>query len=329
MEIQRKKVLVTGAGGFIGSHLAEELVRRGANVRAFVRYRSDGSIGKLSEIPRELLKKIEIFRGDLKSIDSVKEAMSEIDVVFHLGALISIPHSYVDPGNFFETNVLGTLNILREAKEKKIKKIVITSTSEVYGTAEYVPIDEAHVLKPQSPYSASKISADSLTKSFFLSYGLPITIIRPFNTYGPRQSKRSIIPTIVYQALIGDKIRLGTLNTKRDFNYVTDTVDGFIKIAESDQSVGETINICSGNSISIQELITKIEKILSKKLIIETDEKKIRPEKSEVMVLQGDNEKAKRILGWESRISLDEGLKKVVDYIRNNLNAYEMEGENL
>lgn len=322
MDLIQKRVLVTGAGGFIGSHLVEKLVSLGARVRCFVRYRGDGGIGELENLSKEILEKIEIVRGDLKNVDSVKRAIKNIEVVFHLGALIAIPYSYEDPRDFIETNVLGTLNILRNCQEENVEKIIITSTSEVYGTAIYSPIDEKHPLQPQSPYSASKIAADNIALSFYRTYNLPVTIIRPFNTFGPRQSTRAVIPTIITQALTKDSIKLGSLSPKRDFNFVEDTVEGFIKIAESDNSEGKVINIGSGKTISIGGIIEIIKKIMGKDFIVETDEERIRPEKSEVGFLLCDNTKAKNILGWEPKNSFEEGLHQTIHYIQQNLGKY-------
>ena len=269
MDLEGKKLLITGASGFIGSHLTEELVNLGYDVRVFVRYTSDGNLGELSHLSTDLLKKIEIVRGDLKNYDSVLRAVKDVDVIFHLGALISIPYSYLDPRDFVETNITGTLNILNAAKNFNTKKIIITSTSETYGTAIYTPMDENHPLQAQSPYSASKISADKLAESFFKSFDLPVAIIRPFNTYGPRQSMRAVLPAIIYQALTKDKLKLGSLTPQRDLTFVRDTVLAFIKIAESEKSVGEIINIGNGKTISIQELVEKVGIMLDKKLIIE------------------------------------------------------------
>jgi NAD dependent epimerase/dehydratase len=329
MELQNKLALVTGAAGFIGSHLSEELVKMGVKVRAFVRYKSDGSIGNLEKLPKEILDQIEIVRGDIKNPDSVDRATNGVDVVFHLASLISIPYSYVDPRDFVETNVGGIINVLTSAKRYNAKKIVITSTSESYGTALYTPIDEKHPCQPQSPYSATKISADKIAESFYKSYGLPVTIIRPFNTYGPRQSKRAIIPTIIYQALTKPSLKLGSLTPKRDLVYVKDTVKGFIKIAESDESIGESVNICTGSTITIGDLVKMIGSILGKELDVKTDEEKIRPKNSEVNVLLGDCSKAKTLLKWESEISLEDGLKNVIEHIKNNLNDYKLERENI
>jgi len=329
MDLKGKKVLVTGAAGFIGSHLTEELIKKEAQVRVFVRYKSDGGIGNLEEFPEEILEKIEIIRGDLKNSDSVNRAVEGTEVIFHLGAMISIPYSYVDPRDFVETNVIGTLNVLKAAQKNKVKKIIITSTSETYGTAIYSPIDEQHHMQAQSPYSATKISADKLSESFFRTYNLPIIIIRPFNTYGPRQSRRAVIPTIIYQALNSDVINLGSLSPKRDFTFVKDIVEGFIKTAESENIIGETINICSDETASVKEIVKKVEKIMGEKLTILRDENKVRPETSEVFLLIGNNEKAKKLLGWEPKTSLEDGLKETIDYIKDNLNKYASERGNI
>ena len=275
------------------------------------------------------MKKIEIVRGDLKNYDSVLRAVKDVDVIFHLGALISIPYSYLDPRDFVETNITGTLNILNAAKNFNTKKIIITSTSETYGTATYTPMDEDHPLQAQSPYSASKISADKLAESFYKSFDLPVAIIRPFNTYGPRQSMRAVLPTIIYHALAKDKLKLGSLSPQRDLTFVKDTVLGFIKIAESEKSVGEIINIGSGRTISIGELVGKVSKILNKELIVEEVKEKIRPEKSEVDILLCNNEKAKNLVGWEPIVSLDEGITEVISYVRENLDRYDSERDNL
>jgi NAD dependent epimerase/dehydratase len=324
MELGDKRVLVTGAGGFIGSHLTEKLVELGADVRAFVRYTSDGRLGNIEEFSNETLKKIELVRGDLKNPDGVERAVADMDVVFHLAASISIPYSYVDPRTFVETNVTGTLNVLKAAQEFGMEKIIITSTSEVYGTALYTPIDEKHPLQPQSPYAASKVGADKLAESFYKAYDLPVTIIRPFNAFGPRQSIRAVIPTIIAQALTKDKIKLGSLSPKRDFTYVRDTADSFIKIAESDASTGEVVNVGSGQAVSIRDVVRVVGDILGEDLEskVETEEKRVRPEKSEVMLLLCDNSKARDLLSWQPKVSLEQGLRETVDYIRQNISKY-------
>jgi len=329
MNLKNKKVLITGAGGFIGSHLTEQLIKSGARVRVFLRYNSRGDIGYLNEFNKDVLDNIEIIRGDLKNMDSVTRAVKDVNVIFHLGALISIPYSYVDPRDYADTNIIGTLNILKAAQEQNTEKVIITSTSETYGTALYSPINESHPMQAQSPYAATKISADKIAESFNKSFNLPVSIIRPFNTYGPRQSTRAVIPTIIYQALTGNKIKLGNLTPKRDFTFVEDTVKGFIKIAESDNSIGETINIGYGETISIGELVKAVEEILGKKLIIESEESKNRPDESEVKLLLCDNSKAKKLINWEPQVSLKEGLKKTIDYIKEHLDEYKEERGNI
>lgn len=329
MNLKNKKILVTGAGGFIGSHLTEQLIKTGAIVKVFLRYNSKADLGYLKEFDKSVLNNIEIIRGDLKNVDSVTRAIKNIDIIFHLGALISIPYSYIDPRDYVDTNIIGTLNILKAAQEHNVKKIIITSTSETYGTALYSPINEEHPLQAQSPYAATKISADKIAESFKKSFNLPIAIIKPFNTYGPRQSTRAVIPTIIYQALTGNKIRLGNLNPKRDFTFVKDTVDGFIKIAKSDNSIGETINIGFGETISIKELVKTIGKIMNKKLIIKIEKTKSRPDDSEVKLLLCDNSKAKKLIGWKPKTSLNEGLNKTIDYIKEHLEEYKFERENI
>ena len=325
MNWQDKKVLVTGAGGFIGSHLVERLLKLGSQVRAFVRYNSRNDIGQIRFIPSDLRKELQIVAGDLRDYHAVGNAMKGIEIIFHLGALISIPYSYLHPREVVETNILGTLNILNAAREGRVKKVVHTSTSEVYGTAIYIPIDERHPLQGQSPYSASKIGADMLAESFYRSFDLPVSIIRPFNTYGPRQSARAVIPAIITQVLTKDKISLGSLQPTRDFTYVDDIIKAFILIADSDKSIGRCINIGSNFTISIGDLTQKIVNILGKKIKILEDTKRIRPTKSEVYRLQADYQMAKELLNWESKTSLEEGLKKTIDWISKNLHLYDAE----
>ena len=311
MDLIGKKVLVTGACGFIGSHLVEALVKKGAKVRAFVYYNSFGHWGWLDTLPLKIQKAMEVFSGDIRDFGSVNRAMAGMDVVFHLAALIGIPYSYVAPESYVDTNVKGTLNVLNAARENKVRKLVHTSTSEVYGTARYVPIDEKHPLQGQSPYAATKIAADMLAESFFRSFGIPVSICRPFNTFGPRQSARAVIPTILTQVLQGKKeIDLGNTETTRDFNYVTDTVEGFIRIGECDQTVGEVINIGSGREISIGDLVATLAKVLGRRIEIHKDRKRIRPSNSEVYRLCADSGKARAILGWEPKVALEEGLSR-------------------
>ncbi len=317
-----KKVLVTGSAGFIGSHLTEELLKAGAKVRAFVRYTSSRDIGLLKKIDKNLLAKLDIYFGDLRDIQSVKDAMKDFDMVFHLGALIGVPYSFFHPHEVVINNIKSTLNILESAKELKTEKIIITSTSEVYGTAEFSPITEKHPLKPQSPYSASKIASDSVAMSYYYAFEMPITILRPFNTFGPRQSLRAVIPTIISQALLKDEIELGRIDTKRDFTYVKDTVKGFMLTGLSQDSIGKTINLGTGKTQSIEQTVKTVENILGKKLKIKVSESRMRPGKSEVEFLLASYEKAKNILGWSPSFSFEEGLRLTVDYIKNNLDEY-------
>jgi len=322
MNWQHKKVLVTGAGGFIGSHLVERLVDLEAKVRAFIRYNSRNDRGLIEILPLEVKEKIEVVMGDLRDTEALREAIKGIDIVFHLGALIAIPYSYIHPREVVETNIMGTLNILNTARDYKVEKIIHTSTSEVYGTAQYVPIDERHPLQGQSPYSASKIGADKIAESFYRAYDLPIATIRPFNTYGPRQSARAVIPTIITQALTQDKIFLGSLHPTRDLTYIEDTIDGFIKIAESNNSIGEVINIGSGFEISVGDLAKKIISLIGKNVKIISVSERIRPLKSEVKRLIADNKKARELLNWKPKVSLDEGLIRTIKWFKKNIRRY-------
>lgn len=309
LSLKNKKVLVTGADGFIGSHLTETLAKAGVSVRAFTLYNSFNSWGWLDAFPEDLLKKIEVFPGDIRDPHGVKSAMQGCDVVFHLAALIAIPYSYHSPDTYIDTNVKGTLNILQAARELGVEKVIHTSTSEVYGTARYVPIDEEHPLQGQSPYSASKIAADQLAYSFYSSFSLPVSIIRPFNTYGPRQSARAVIPTVITQIANGKKqIKLGALSPTRDFNYVQDTVEGFIAVAQSEASVGEVINIGSNFEVSIGATVEAIAKSMGADIEIVLDEQRMRPEKSEVERLWAENAKALRLTGWEPKYAGMEGF---------------------
>lgn len=307
--LKNKKVLVTGADGFIGSHLTEELLRRGIKVRAFVYYNSFNSWGWLDHADPDLIADLEIFEGDIRDPHGVMTAMKDCDVVFHLAALIAIPFSYHSPDAYVDTNVKGTLNVVQAAKMLGVEKVVHTSTSEVYGTARYVPITEEHPLQGQSPYSASKIGADQIANSFYTSFGTPVATIRPFNTYGPRQSARAVIPTIITQIAAGERtIRLGSLSPTRDFNFVADTVRGFIAVAECDRSVGQVINIGSNYEISIGETVALIAESMGVEVRVENEAVRLRPEKSEVERLWADNAKAKRLLGWEPTFAGREGL---------------------
>ncbi|WP_069650355.1 NAD-dependent 4,6-dehydratase LegB [Caloranaerobacter ferrireducens] len=323
MQLKNKKVLVTGADGFIGSHLTERLVELGANVTALVQYNSFNNWGWIETLDKHVKKEIEVYTGDIREYDNISKVIKGKDVVFHLAALIAIPYSYQSPAAYVRTNVEGTLNILEACKTYEVQKIVHTSTSEVYGTAQYVPIDEKHPLQGQSPYSASKIGADKIAESYYRSFDLPVATIRPFNTYGPRQSARAVIPTIISQILSGkETIKLGALSPTRDFNYVKDTVEGFIRMAEVDESIGQVINIGTNREISIGDLAKKIISLTGKKVKIECDEQRLRPEKSEVNRLLCDNTKAKEILGWSPRYTLDEGLMETIEWINNNLNYF-------
>ena len=314
----RKKVLVTGAGGFIGSHLIERLLDLGANVKGFVRYNSRNDWGLLEIIPPQKLDSLQIVSGDLQDFDAVFSAVRDVDVIFHLGSLISIPYSYIRPRDTIENNILSTLNILTAARDLGVEKVVHTSSSEVYGTALYVPIDEKHPLQGQSPYSASKIGADKIAESFYCSFDLPVATIRPFNTYGPRQSARAIIPTIITQAIEQEKIKLGSLFPTRDYTFVKDTVNGFISTAESKSSIGEVINIGSNFEISMGDLAQRISSLLNKDIKIVQDSSRVRPFKSEVKRLWCDNTKAKRLLDWEPQVTLDEGLMETIEWISEN-----------
>lgn len=311
MKIKGKKILVTGADGFIGSHLSEELMRSGADVRAFVFYNSFNSWGWLDHSPEEIKKNIDIFAGDVRDPHGVKKAMEGCDIVFHLAALIAIPYSYHSPDTYVDTNVKGTLNIVQAAKELDVEKVIHTSTSEVYGTARFVPITEEHPLQGQSPYSASKIGADQIAMSFYKSFETPVSIIRPFNTYGPRQSARAVIPTIIIQiANRKRKIKLGSLNPTRDFNYIKDTVRGFIAVAESGKSIGEVINIGSNFEISIGETAELISNIMDVEIEFVTDGQRIRPDKSEVERLWADNSKAWELAGWQPEYGKKDGFRR-------------------
>lgn len=329
MELQNKKILVTGADGFIGSHLTEELVRRGLDVRAFVYYNSFNSWGWLDHSPEDIKNQLDVFTGDIRDPYGVKNAVKGCDVVFHLASLIAIPYSYHSPDTYIDTNIKGTLNVLQASGELEIEKVVHTSTSEVYGTAMFVPITEDHPLQGQSPYSASKIGADQVAISFYKSFNTPVSIIRPFNTYGPRQSARAVIPTIITQIASGKtKIKLGALRPTRDFNYIKDTVQGFIAVAKTDMSLGEVINIGSNYEISIGETAELIAEVMGKKIEIETEHLRLRPVKSEVERLWADNSKAKRLLGWEpaygNRNGFKKGLAETIEWFTNpdNLKHY-------
>lgn len=328
MNLKNKKVLVTGSDGFIGSHLVERLVEEGCNVKAFVYYNSFNNWGWLDTLPKGTLDNIQIFQGDVRDPNGVRESMKGIDVVFHLAALIGIPYSYHSPDSYVDTNIKGTLNVLQAARDTKCEKILVTSTSEVYGTAKYVPIDENHTYQGQSPYSATKIGADRIAESFYRSFDLPVTIVRPFNTYGPRQSARAIIPTIITQLLNGKKeIKLGSLHPTRDLTFVKDTTEGFVEIARSDKTIGEEINISTQTEISIGDLAMKLISMISPSAKIIEEEKRMRPKNSEVERLLGSNAKIKNLTKWEPKYSLDSGLKATVEWFKNpgHLKGYKSE----
>ncbi len=324
------KVLVTGADGFIGSHLVEELVRKGYQVKAFVYYNSFNTWGWLDTLSKDVMENVEIFQGDIRDPNGVEEAMRGAEAVFHLAALIAIPFSYHSPDTYVDTNIKGTLNVLQAARKLGTKRVLVTSTSEVYGTAQYVPIDEKHPFQGQSPYSATKIGADRLAESFYRSFQLPVTIVRPFNTYGPRQSARAVIPTIITQLLAGkEEIKLGALTPTRDFNYVKDTANGFISIYESNKTIGEEINIATQKEISIGELAGELIRQINPKAKIICDEQRLRPEKSEVNRLLGCNEKIMRLTDWKPKYSFEEGLAETIEFLRNNLDKYKVDLYNL
>jgi NAD dependent epimerase/dehydratase len=317
-----RRVLVTGAGGFIGSHLAETLARAGAEVRAFVRYTSRGDHGWLELAEPDVAQSIEIFRGDLANPEAVAASLSDRELVFHLGALIPIPYSYRHPREFVTANVVGTLNVLEAARRGEVERIVHTSTSEVYGSAQTVPIDEEHSLHPQSPYAASKVAADQLALSFQRSFGTPVVIARPFNTFGPRQSARAVIPTIVTQALAREVIELGAISPTRDFLYVADTAQGLMSCAVAEGVDGETINLGTGVEVSIGEVAERILRLLGRDVPLELDEQRLRPPDSEVERLVADTSKAKTLLEWEPAVELDEGLRRTIEWLTGSLDAY-------
>jgi len=321
----KKKVLVTGAAGFIGSHLVELLVREGYAVRAFVHYNSCGHRFNLEKVPQEIVDAVEIVSGDITDAFAVDKAVSGREIVFHLAALIGIPYSYTAPAAYVSTNVSGTLNVLEACRRHGVERVVHTSTSETYGSAQYVPIDERHPLVAQSPYSASKIAADKLAESFWLSFRTPVTIVRPFNTYGPRQSLRAVIPTIVAQLLVGEEVRIGSVDPVRDFTFVEDTARGFLAAARSEEVVGEVVNLGVGKGVSIGELITRIGRIVGRKPKIRQEEQRMRPARSEVRRLISDNRRARHQMGWEPLVDLDSGLSAVVAYMRKHLDEFQSE----
>jgi NAD dependent epimerase/dehydratase len=325
MTLKKKKVLITGADGFIGSHLTEELVNQGYDVRAFVYYNSFNSYGWLDSISLETKNQIEFFAGDIRDPNGVREAMKGVDIVFHLAALIAIPFSYHSPDSYIDTNVKGTLNVIQAARDKQVSRVLVTSTSEVYGTAQFVPITELHPKQPQSPYSASKIGADAIADSFYRSFDLPLTIVRPFNTFGPRQSARAVIPTIISQLLNGaEEIKLGDITPTRDLLFVKDTVNGFLKIAECDKLIGHEVNIATQSEISVGELAQSLINQINPNAKIVSDSIRLRPEKSEVFRLFGSNYKLKSFTDWRQNYSLDEGLAETVEWFskKENLQQY-------
>ena len=324
------KKLVTGAAGFIGSHLVEELVYAGYEVRAFVHYNSTGSYGWIEKLPKNVRAQVEVFPGDIRDPNGVREAMKGADAIFHLAALIAIPYSYHSPDTYVDTNVKGTLNVLQAARQLETERVLVTSTSEVYGTAQYVPIDEKHPYQGQSPYSATKIGADRLAESFYRSFELPVSIVRPFNTFGPRQSARAIIPTIITQLLSGcDEIHLGATTPTRDFNYVKDTVNGFIEIYRSSKSIGEEINIATQSEISMGSLADMLIAKLNPRARIVCDEERLRPEKSEVNRLLGANQKLMQLTNWRRQYSFEQGLDLTIEWPRENMAIYKPEIYNL
>ncbi len=325
-----EKILVTGSDGFIGSHLTEELVKKGYQVRAFVCYNSFNSWGWLESLPLDIMKEVEVFPGDVRDPHGVAEAMQGMDAVFHLAALIAIPYSYHAPDAYVDTNIKGTLNVLQAARRLETGRVLVTSTSEVYGTAQYVPIDEKHPFQGQSPYAATKIGADRLAESFYRSFQLPVTVVRPFNTYGPRQSARAVIPTIITQLLAGkQQIKLGSLTPTRDFNYVKDTVRGFLSVFESDQTIGEEINIATQKEISIGTLARELIRLMNPEAEIVCEGERMRPEKSEVNRLLGCNAKICRLTGWKPQYALEEGLKETISFFKGNLEKYKTDIYNL
>jgi len=323
MNWKSKKVLVTGSGGFIGSHLTEELMELGADVRAMIHYNSDNTWGNLELIPQETKRELEVIAGDIRDPFFIQKAVKNCDIVLHLAALIAIPYSYMAPKEYFDTNVNGTLNVMQACLAEGVEKVVHTSTSEVYGTARYVPIDEGHPLQGQSPYSASKIGGDKIAESYYMSFDLPVATLRPFNTFGPRQSARAVIPTIIAQMLSGkSKLELGSIAPVRDFSYVTDTAKAFIKVAESRDTVGTVVNSGTGEGYTIGEVAHKIKEITQSKAEIVTDEKRIRPEKSEVMQLICSNKKILKLADWKPENTFEEGLSETVEYMKENLARY-------
>ena len=325
-----ERILVTGADGFIGSHLVEKLVQEGHLIKAFVFYNSFGTWGWLDTLPADVMKQVEVFAGDIRDPNGVREAMRGCNAVFHLAALIAIPFSYHSPDSYVDTNIKGTLNVLQAARDLGTARVLVTSTSEVYGTAQYVPIDEKHPYQGQSPYSATKIGADRLAESFHRSFDLPVTIVRPFNTYGPRQSARAVIPTIITQLLAGKtEIKLGSLAPTRDFNYVKDTANGFYQIYRSDKTIGQEINIATQQEISVGALAQELIRQINPKAIIRCDEQRLRPEKSEVERLLGSNEKIRALTEWAPQYTFEQGLAETIAFFKDNLDRYKVDIYNI
>jgi NAD dependent epimerase/dehydratase len=322
LKIKGKKVLVTGAGGFVGSYLVELLVKKGAQVTALVHYNSRNDWGMLEDVGKNVLKEIKVIAGELRDSDCIRMAVLRQQVVFHLGALIGIPYSYVNPRDVVDTNLNGTLNVLSAACDSEVEKVVHTSTSEIYGTAQYVPMDEDHPSHPQSPYAASKLGADLLALSFHRSFDLPVGVIRPFNVYGPRQSARAVIPSIIIQALVKGKINLGSVSPTRDLTFVQDTVSGFIAFAECEATTGEVVNLGSGGEVSINQIVELVSECLGKKINIRKEKDRIRPKKSEVERLFSDSGKAKELFDWNPRIELKEGISRTIRWLEKNIHRY-------
>ncbi|HEU4974345.1 MAG TPA: SDR family NAD(P)-dependent oxidoreductase [Baekduia sp.] len=323
--LQDTSVLVTGAGGFIGGHLVSRLVRDGAKVRALVRYNSRNDRGTLDWLPDEIVREVDVVLGELRDIESVTQAAKGAEVIFHLGALIAIPYSYVNPRDFFEVNVLGSMNVAQAALATGARRVVHTSTSEVYGTAQSIPITEEHPLEPQSPYAASKLGADKLMDAWHRSYELPVAILRPFNTYGPHQSARAVLPTIISQALAGGVVRLGALDPRRDLTYVEDTVAGFVAAATSEQAVGRTVQLGTNHDVSIADLVQAVGEVLGRELEVETDPARVRPAASEVQRLISSPALAAEVLGWRPEVDLHEGLRRTIAWIDGNRNRFRHE----
>jgi NAD dependent epimerase/dehydratase len=322
MPFSGRSVLVTGAGGFIGGHLVARLVQEGARVRAFVRYNSRNERGTLDWLDPELIRDVEVVLGDLRDVESVEQAANGTETIFHLAAQIAIPYSFVNPRDFFETNALGTLNVAQAARRAGATRVVHTSTSEVYGTARTVPITEEHPIEPQSPYAASKVAADKLMDAWHRTYELPVTVLRPFNTYGPHQSARAVIPTIISQALAGGPVRLGSLHPRRDLTYVADTVSGFLAAAESDAAIGRTLQLGTGYDVSIGDIVDMVGEVLGRRLEVEHDPSRVRPAQSEVERLISDPALARELTGWEPQYDLREGLAQTIEWIESNTTRF-------